>query len=96
MVLATFTREQAFEEDFPKGLQYYVREKFNKNPDMEKLDILLRVKKMQLDGRISLTPHDIAKEEGDTKSFGAVASSLQKYNVRKVHVSFMGRIENAE
>lgn len=96
MVLATFTREQAFEEDFPKGLQYYVREKFNKNPDMEKLDILLRVKKMQLDGRISLTPHDIAKEEGDTKSFGAVASSLQKYNVRNVHVSFMGRIENAE
>ena len=96
MVLATFTREQAFDDKFPKGLHDYVREKFNKNPDMEKLDILLRVKKMSSDGSIYLTPHDIAKEKGDEKSFIASASSLQKYNVRKVHVTFMGRIKNAE
>ena len=96
MVLATFSREQAFEEDFPKGLQEYVRKKFNKDDSLEKVDILLRVKKMSSAGVIALTPHDIAKEEGDKKSFLATAESLQKYNVRKVHVTFTGRIQNAK
>lgn len=96
MVMATFTREQAFEDDFPKGLQEYVREKFNKNEILQNFDVLLRVKKLNGDGRIFLTPHDIAKEEKDTKSWGASAGSLKKYNARKVHVTFTGRIQHAK
>lgn len=96
MVLATFTKEQAFEENFQKGLKEYVRKKFNKDDLLEKTDILLRVKKISSNGQIALTPHDIAKEEGDTKSFRSSAVSLQKYNVRKVHVTFTGRIQNAK
>ena len=96
MVLATFSREQAFEGNFPKGLQEYVRKKFNKDDSLEKVDILLRVKAIASSGEIDLTPHDIAKEKGNTKSFQSTAESLQKYDVRKVHVTFTGRIQNAK
>lgn len=96
MLMATFTKEQAFDDNFPKGLQEYVRKKFNQNPDVEQLDILFRVKKMGSNGQIFLTPHDIAKEAADTKSWGATSGSMQKYQARKVHVSFTGRIQNAK
>lgn len=93
MVLATFTREQAFDEKFIKGLKGYLREKFEQKPDLQQIDVLFRVKKMGANG-ICFTPHDIAKEKDDTKSWIASASSLQTYKARKVHVNFMGRIQN--
>lgn len=96
MVMATFSREQAFDKNFPKGIQEYVREKFQQKQNCKELDILFRVKKLiNADGRVFLTPHDIAKEDKDTKSWGASAGTMQKYKTRKVHISYMGRIQNA-
>lgn len=95
MLLATFTREQAFDDGFPKGLQEYVREKFNRQPKLEQLDILFRVKKMGANG-ICFTPHNIAKETADTKSWIASTGAMRKYQARKVHVSFTGRIQHAK
>lgn len=95
MAMAEFTREQAFTTNFPKGLQEYVREKFNAAPEAEKISVLMRVKKMGNNG-ICFTPHDIAKKEADTKSFIASASALQRYNVHKVYVTPTGRIRHAE
>ncbi len=94
MVMATFSREQAFDEKFPKGIQEYVREKFQQKSDCQELDILFRVKKMGSNG-ICFTPHNIAKENADTKSWIASAGAMQKYRVRKIHISYMGRIQNA-
>lgn len=95
MVMATFSREQAFDDKFSKGLQGYVREKFGQKNDLQELDVLLRVKKMTGES-VYFTPHDIAKEIADTKSWKASAGSLKKYNVRKVHVTFMGRLQHAK
>ena len=94
MAKATFSKEQLENKDFPKYLKDYVHKKFIKFPDKNEIDVLFRVKKMK-GGAIYLTPHDIAKEDGDTKSFQANATSISKYNVRKVHVSYTGRICNA-
>ncbi len=95
MVLATFSKEQAFADDFPKGISSYVREKFEHNSSLEKVDILFRIKKLGSNG-ICLTPHNIAKEEADTKSWIASAGALQMYNTRKVFVTPMGRICHAK
>ena len=94
MVKATFTREQAFSDVFPKGLRDYVCDLFDKNPSLSQTDVLLRVKKMGSNG-ICLTPHNIAKEKADTKSWIASASALQTYNVRKVFITSMGRFAYA-
>lgn len=96
MVLATFTKEQAFGDGFPKGIQQYVQQIFQKNPNLTETKVLFRVKKMSTDGRLCLTPHNIAKEDGDSKSWTPCASSLQKYHAQKVLVSPMGRILNAK
>ncbi len=95
MLMATFTREQAFDDKFPKGIQDYVREKFNRQPDINQLDVLFRVKKMG-GSSIYFTPHNIAKEKTDTKSWIASAGAMQKYQARKVHVSFTGRVLHAK
>ena len=91
MVMATFTRAQAFQESFPKGIVEYVREKFDQKNLIQEVDVLFRVKKMG-NGIVSLTPHNIAKEDHDTKSWVASGSSLQTYKARKVFVSPMGKI----
>ncbi len=96
MVMATFSREQAFDEKFPKGIQEYVRKMFEPISTKETVDVLFRVKKINSDGRIYCTPHNIAKEEADKKSWCANAGSLQKYNTKKVHVSPSGRISYAK
>ena len=96
MVIGTFTKQQAYSEDFPKGIQEYTRQIFAENPLLEQTSILFRVKKISSNGRVFLTPHNIAKEEKDTKSWGASASSLQKYHAQKVHVSPTGRVVNAK
>ncbi len=95
MILASFTREQAFDDKCPKGLQIYLRDKFKQNNALDKTDILFRIKKMT-NGIIYLTPHNIAREEGDTKSWAASAGALQRCQARKVFVSFSGRIQHAE
>lgn len=96
MAMATFSREQAFDEAFPKGIQEYVRGKFINNSSYDHIDVLFRVKKISTSGTICLTPHNIAKEDGDTKSWASSAQSLQKYQARKVFVTFSGRIQNAK
>lgn len=93
MVMATFTREQAFDENFIKGLREYVREKFESDASLDKIDVLLRVKKMDATGPIYFLPHDIAKNE-DNYMWKSSPTSLKLYNTRKVYVSFMGRIQN--
>lgn len=95
MVLATFTREQAFTDDFFKGIKEYVQNIFNRNPSLEQADVLFRVKKLNGSGVICITPHNLAKEKGDSKTWQAAVSSMQKYHVRKVIVTPSGRIKNA-
>lgn len=95
MVRATFTREEALSEAFPKGIQDYVRAQFDALPDQSEIHVLFRVKKIGSNGQISLTPHDIAKEEADTKSFRSTASSLKKYRVRRVLVTYTGEVRDA-
>lgn len=96
MVQGTFTKEQAYSDDFPKGIQEYTRQIFAKNPLLEQTAILFRVKKISSSGTIFLTPHNIAKEVNDTKSWIASAGSLQKYRAQKVFVSPTGRILHAK
>jgi len=96
MVTGTFTREEAFEENFPKGIQAYVRPRFEENLNLTQTTVLFRVKKINSNGQIALTPHNIAKEEQDTKSWMATSGSLQKYRAKKVFVSPTGRIQNAK
>ena len=62
--------------------------------NIDKIKILFKVKKMSADGRIFLRPDFIAKEDADTKSWGASASSLQKYKVWKVYVDPIGRVKD--
>ncbi len=95
MVKATFTREEAFDEKFSKGIQNYVRERFEFDENLEKTDILFRVKKISSDGTVFLRPHSIAKEKSDTKCWIASSGSLKNYRARKVFVTPAGRIKNA-
>ncbi len=96
MITGTFTLEQATQPDFPKGIQAYVREHFKKHPELSEATLLFRVKKISGNGQISLTPHNIAKEENDTKSWIATAASLQKYRAQKVFVTPTGKIRHAK
>lgn len=96
MVLGTFAREEAYQDDFPKGIQNYVRSIFEKDDTLTETKVLFRVKKMNGSGTLFLVPHDIAKEDGDTKSWMPTAGALQKYKAKKVFVSPTGRILNAK
>lgn len=95
MVMATFSKQDAYDENFFKGIKDYVQAKFENMPSLQEVDILFRVKKMG-DNGICLTPHDIAKEKGDEKSWITSAGALQKYKARKVYVSYTGRIGHAK
>ncbi len=95
MVMATFSREQAFDEKFPKGIQEYVRKMFEPISTKETVDVLFRVKKMGSNG-ICFTPHNVAKEVSDTKSWIASYGAMQRYKVKKVHVSPSGIIRYAK
>ena len=63
MVVGTFTKEDAFDAKFPKGIQNYVRTLFEKDETLTEIKVLFRVKNIGGNGQIALTPHDIAKEE---------------------------------
>lgn len=95
MVMATFSKEQAFDDKFPAGIQDYVRNMFNQNSALVKTDILFRVKKMT-GSTIYLTPHNIAKEQADTKSWAASAGAMKRYMARKVFITFTGRVQHAK
>ena len=95
MVMATFSKQDAYDENFFKGIKDYVQAKFENMPSLQEVDILFRVKKM-VGTNIFLTPHDIAKEEKDLKSWPASPSGLQKYKARKVYVSYTGRVCHAK
>ena len=96
MIMATFSRDQAYDEKFPKGIQGYVRAMFEEISIKETVNVLFRLKKINSSGTLTFTPHNIAKEDADTKSWRASAGSIQKYNARKVHVSSTGRISYAK
>ena len=96
MVLGFFTKEQAYQEDFPKGIQNYVRQIFTQNPLLERTEVLFRVKNIGGNGQFALLPHNIAKEEKNTKSWVATAGSLQKYQAKQVFISPTGRISHAQ
>ena len=96
MVVGTFTKEQAYQDDFPKGIQNYVRTIFEKDESLTETKVLFRVKAIASSGEIDLTPHDIAKEKGNARSWQARVGGLQKYNAQKVFVSPTGRILNAK
>lgn len=96
MVIGTFTKEQAYQDDFPKGIQNYVHTLFEKDEILTEVKVLFRVKKISSDGSVFLVPHDIAKEKADTLSWIASSGSLQKYKAKKVFVSPSGRILNAK
>lgn len=96
MIMATFSRDQAYNEKFPKGIQEYVRAMFEEISTKETVDVLFRLKKINSSGTLTFTPHNIAKEDADTKSWLASAGSMQKYSARKVHISSTGRISYAK
>ena len=97
MVMATFKRSEAESEKFYKGIRDYVLARFQKNPTLDEVNILFRVKKIQSNGQIGFTPHDIAKEDGDTKSLLIQASKMKRYHVRPVQVSYTGKVhDNAQ
>ena len=88
MVMAEFDKN---DPKLPKGLVETVNHRcFVENKDV--VNIVFRVKKISSDGRVYLRPHSIAKEDGDTKSWGATATSLQEHKARKIHVSPTGQI----
>lgn len=96
MVVGTFLKDEVFQSDFPKGIQNYVRAIFEKDGTLTEAKVLFRVKKMNSAGTLFLVPHDIAKEDGDTKSWMPTAGALQKYKAKRVFVSPTGRILNAK
>lgn len=86
--MAEFSKD---DPDLPKGLKDAVAHQcaFEKKDTIE---MVFRVKKLSSSGQIYLRPHFIAKEDADTKSWGASASSLQKHNAHKIVVSPTGKI----
>ncbi len=56
--------------------------------------ILMRVKKINSDGRVYLRQLNIAIEKGDSLSKGAPASTLQRLNARKIFVSPIGEVKD--
>ncbi len=94
MVMITFTREE-IEKEVNKGdkLFIHINKKAIKSND-ETVDFLFRVKKfVNSTNEVYFTPHDLAKEEGDSMSWHMSAKVMQKYKVRKVLVSFTGKIK---
>lgn len=96
MVIGVFTREQAYDVGFPLGIKAYVQAIFEKNLELQQTEVLFRVKKISSNGTVFLTPHDIAKEELDKKSWISSSLSLQRYHAHKVYVTPTGRIQNAK
>ena len=90
MVIGEFRQDDV---NLPKGIKDLVVSKcIRQHSDVT--SILFRVKKIGSDGRIWLRPDFITKEDADTKSWGATASSLQKYKARKVYVSPAGKLKD--
>lgn len=88
MVMAEFSKD---DPKLPKGLVETVAHQCA----IEKTDtvnVVFRVKKLNSSGTVYLRPHFIAREDADTKSWIASATSLQEHKARKVCVSPSGKI----
>ncbi len=94
MVMITFTREE-IEKEVNKGDKLFIH--INKKAvesDEEAVNFLFRVKKfVNSTNGVYFTPHDLAREEGDSMSWNMSAKVMQKHKVRKVLVSFTGKIK---
>lgn len=88
MVMAEFSKD---DPKLPKGLVETVAHQCAIEKT-DKVNVVFRVKKLNSSGIVYLRPHFIAKEEQDTKSWAASATSLQEHNARKVCVSPSGKI----
>ena len=77
-------------------IHYICQTMFEEISTKETVDVLFRLKKINSSGSLTFTPHNIAKENADTKSWIASAGSMQKYSARKVHISSTGRISYAK
>ncbi len=89
MVKAEFKKDDA---SLPSGIKDLVISNCIKNHSDE-VSIIFRVKKIDMiHDRVFLRPDFITKEEADTKSWGATASSMIKYKARKVYVSPIGDV----
>ncbi len=60
--------------------------------DKDGKTVICRVKKLTKPDRIYLTPHNIAKEEGDKLSWGAYPEPLRKANARRISVNVLGKV----
>ena len=88
MVMAEFSKN---DPNLPKGLIEAVRHQCLID-GTDTVNMVFRVKKLKSTGVVYLRPHSVAKEDADTKSWAASASSLQAHNARKVHISPTGKI----
>lgn len=88
MVMAEFSSNDA---KLPKGIEEVVKYQCAIE-NKETVQVLFRVKKISSSGTVYLRPHFVAKEEADTKSWGASVSSLQEHKAMKIRVTPTGKI----
>ncbi len=88
MVMAEFSKDDA---KLPRGLVETVMHQCAVERK-DTVEIIFRVKKISSNGIIYLRPHFIAKEDADTKSWGASAGSLQQHKAHKITVTPTGKI----
>ena len=100
MVIATFSSHDD-QDKLPKGIKDLVLHELAKEkermPNAEEvtIDIIFRVKKLG-GGAIWLRPHFIAKENADTKTWQASASSLKRYKAQKIEVNALGKYKRPD
>ena len=100
MVLATFTKKEIenTKDDDRKGIGSQLRSYLkNKIGSKNSIEVLFRVKKMDLEGRITFIPHDIAKELSKNDTYWSTRSidKLKSHKLRKVIISPAGKIKDA-
>lgn len=88
MVMAEFSKDDS---NLPKGIIDAVRHQCVVECQ-DTIQMVFRVKKINSNGTVYLRPHFVAKEDGDTQSWGASVSSLQAHKARKINVSPTGKI----
>lgn len=82
-------------DGFAPGLRGYLKEKMMNHPG-DCIDILFRLKKINVKGLMHFIPHDIAKElSADDMCWGIPCKKLKEHKARKVFVSVTGSILNA-
>lgn len=88
MVMAEFAKDDT---NLPSGIREAVVHQCAVE-HRDTVNMVFRVKKLNSSGKVYLRPHYIAKEDADTKSWGASISSLQEHQAHKILVSPTGKI----